>query len=440
MEITNNKITKEQAKVILLSSMGGLLEYFDFVIYGFFAHIIGEVFFKSSSLIINEIEGYSIFAIGYLARPIGGFIFSHFGDTQSRKKTFLVTIFLMAFSTLTIGFIPTYAQIGYFAPVVLILLRLIQGFAVGGELPGSITFVFEHVSKNRQGLACGILYSGVIGGIVLGSITSTVIFKNFSHDTIIQWGWRIPFIVGGTLGIIGNILRKNLAESPIFKKIYLTKETHKYPVIELFKKHKITLASGVFITAFSAVVTSLCFYIPGYLHINYGYNESKILFINTISIVFQCFSIVITGIICDKIPRKSMALITCYLFFFLTPVIFYIIGRANTNVLWATMIFLGVISGCIVGCLGSLLAEIFPAPIRFSGIAGSLNIAVALFAGPAPLIFDLLMKHFHNNLLPAFFVSFFALIAFFFVRNLPDISQKKSQNISSQPDVCSSSP
>nr|BFD31045.1 MFS transporter [Pigmentibacter ruber] len=418
MSTEHQYLSKEQIKVISLSSFGGMLEYFDFVIYGFYAHIIGEVFFNSSSLLVNQLQGFSIFALGYIARPIGGFIFSHIGDTHSRKKSFLFTIFLMACSTFFIGFLPTYSQIGILAPILLVALRFVQGFAVGGELPASITYVFEHVPEQKRGFACGLLYFGVIGGIVLASITSTLTFHFFPRETILDWGWRIPFIFGGILGVIGLILRKNLVESPIFVNIFLAKKTLKYPVLEIFKNYKMNLLSGVFITAFSAIVTSLAFYIPSYLHAYYGYNESQVLFMNTLSVIIQCFSIVVMGKLSDYTTRKTMATIATILFFFLTPFLFYLLGTNNGTILWSTSIFLGIISGCIVGCIASLLAELFPTNIRFSGISGSLNLATAFFAGPAPLIFDFSIKFSQNNLLPGFIVSLFALIAFLFIRNM----------------------
>ena len=210
-------LNTQDYKTLSLSAFGGALEFYDFIIFVFFSKVIGSLFFPADMPIwLSQLQTFGIFAAGYLARPFGGVVMAHFGDLFGRKRMFTFSILLMAVPTLLIGCLPTYAELGYIAPVLLLILRISQGLAVGGEIPGAWTFVAEHVPKDKVGLACGTLTSGLTLGILLGSLVSIMMQSNFNAQEMHDWAWRIPFIVGGIFGFIAMYLRRWLKETPIF--------------------------------------------------------------------------------------------------------------------------------------------------------------------------------------------------------------------------------
>lgn len=213
----NRPLNKQDYKTLTLAALGGALEFYDFIIFVFFAVVIGELFFPSSMpqwLVL--MQTYGIFAAGYLARPLGGIVMAHFGDLVGRKRMFSLSILLMAVPTLAMGMLPTYETIGIAAPLLLLLMRILQGAAIGGEVPGAWVFVAEHVPNRRIGIACGVLTAGLTIGILLGSFIATVINSSMSLESIHQYGWRIPFFMGGIFGLVAMYLRRWLKETPVF--------------------------------------------------------------------------------------------------------------------------------------------------------------------------------------------------------------------------------
>ena len=197
------QLTANAYKTLWLATLGGCLEFYDFIIFVFFAKIIGDLFFPPEIPDwVRQFQTFGIFAAGYLARPIGGVLMGHAGDLRGRKQMFTLGIFLMGLSTLGIGLLPTYTNLGIWAPILLLLFRILQGVAVGGEVPGAWVFVSEHVPYSRVGLACGILTGGLTGGILLGSLVATGFNLLMSPAQTAAYGWRIPFLIGGLFGLL----------------------------------------------------------------------------------------------------------------------------------------------------------------------------------------------------------------------------------------------
>ena len=210
-------LNRQDYKTLSLAALGGALEFYDFIIFVFFAVVIGELFFPADiPEWLRQFQTFGIFAAGYLARPLGGIIMAHFGDLIGRKRMFTLSIILMALPTLLIGLLPTYAVLGIAAPLLLLLLRILQGAAIGGEVPGAWVFVAEHVPARRVGVACGTLTAGLTAGILLGSLVATAINRGMSPGDVSDWGWRLAFVLGGVFGIVAMYLRRWLHETPVF--------------------------------------------------------------------------------------------------------------------------------------------------------------------------------------------------------------------------------
>lgn len=194
-------LNRQDYKTLTLAALGGALEFYDFIIFVFFAAVVGELFFPADiPEWLRQVQTFGIFAAGYLARPLGGIIMAHFGDLVGRKKMFTLSILLMAIPTLAIGLLPTYASMGILAPLLLLLMRILQGAAIGGEVPGAWVFVAEHVPERRIGIACGTLTAGLTVGILLGSVVATLVNTSLTQQAVHDYGWRIPFLLGACLG------------------------------------------------------------------------------------------------------------------------------------------------------------------------------------------------------------------------------------------------
>ncbi|KRS71164.1 MFS transporter, partial [Campylobacter coli] len=235
-----SKLGTKEFKILGLSSLGGTLEFYDFIIFVFFAEYIAKVFFpKDMSEFWTLLNTYGAFAAGYLARPLGGIVMAHFGDKFGRKNMFMLSILLMVLPTFTLAFIPGYETLGFLAPFLLILIRIFQGIAIGGELPGAWVFVREHCKEDQKAFSLSCLNSAMALGILLGSMVFLLINAFFSTEEIAAYAWRIAFFVGGIFGIISIYLRRFLQETPIFKQMQKERSLSAFPLKDLFKEKNI---------------------------------------------------------------------------------------------------------------------------------------------------------------------------------------------------------
>jgi len=218
-------LRRDEVRTLTLAALGGALEFYDFIIFVFFTATIGQLFFPPDTPDwLRQLQTFGLFAAGYLARPLGGILMAHYGDRDGRKRMFMLSVLLMALPTLAIGLLPTWASIGVAAPIALLLLRILQGAAVGGEVPGAWTFVAEHVHERRIGFACGTLTAGLTAGILLGSLIATAVNTHFDAGELLAWGWRVPFLVGGVFGLCAVFLRRLLEETPVFEELRRRRE------------------------------------------------------------------------------------------------------------------------------------------------------------------------------------------------------------------------
>lgn len=415
------KLTSQERKIIFLASLGGALEFYDFVIYVIFAPILSEIFFPETDKLASLMSVYAIFAIGYLVRPLGGIAFSHFGDKYGRKKTFVFSVMLMAFPTLLIGLLPTYQQMGIFSSVLLIGFRLLQGLSIGGEIPGALTFTCEHVNHRLRSLACGIIFACLNFGILIGACISLLLNLQLTHEQLLSFGWRIPFIFGGFLGLFSFYIRKQMTESPMFIAFQNKAARSRIPFVEAITQHWRKILQGVALTWLGAVVINLLFlYMPTYLSTILAYPKQQATLFNTINLMF--YSILLVGFCwcADKFGRKPVLLTGAFGFVLLSYFLFANLSQQTTSALISSMFLIAILSSAIM-VYPSLLVELFPTSIRYTGIAISYNLAFAFFGGLTPLIATYLIKTSNNILAPSFYLSFSALfcaIAVFTIKKL----------------------
>jgi MFS family permease len=412
--------TPEQKKIIALSSLGGALEFYDFIIFVFFAKVIGDLFFPATNAIASLMGSLAVFAIGYLARPLGGFIFGHLGDKFGRKKTFVATVFLMAIPTFLMGLLPTYHQIGITATVILIVLRLLQGLSVGGEIPGAIVFVIETVVDRYRGFATGLIFFGVNSGLLVGSLFSSLIHNLLTQHQVLIWGWRLPFLLGGLLGIVSYYLRKRLRETPVFEQLLIRKQQTHWPLKQVLTAYPTKVLQGALITAMQAVLISLMFlFLPTYLANFFHFPLGPLLILNTINILIFNVPVLITSYLSDRIGRKKMIVIGLVFFTCFPYGLFSLFHYQEMSLVIVVTTVCGLLASCVTGCFSCMMAELFPTSVRYSGTAICYNLGFGIVGGLTPLIATTLISWSHNVLAPSWWLMFIAatsLITLLFMR------------------------
>jgi MFS family permease len=397
-------------KTLALSALGGTLEYYDFVIYVFFATVIGAVFFPPHmSDGLREIQTFGVFAAGYLARPLGGVVFGHFADKLGRKRMFTLSVLLMAVPTLLIAFLPTYAVAGLAAPLLLLLMRVLQGTAVGGELTGSWVFVGEHVPARHYGLGLGVLTAGLTGGILLGSLVSGAINAHFTPAEVHTYGWRLAFALGGVFGLVSVYLRRYLSETPVYKALQAQRRTaRELPLRAVLREHRgalLYIAAQTWVL--SAAVGVVLLLTPVYLQKLYGLPASQALAANSAATLAVLAGCVFAGWLSDRIGVARVMfggwaglLASSYLLYTGLPSL----GASGSPAHWLTLHY--ALAGLFVGTIATVpivSVRAFPAAIRSTGLSFGYNIAYAVFGGLTPMFVSLLMHH--DAMAPAHYVG-----------------------------------
>ncbi|MDN6115983.1 MAG: MFS transporter, partial [Enterobacterales bacterium] len=348
----NRRLNRQDYKTLTLAALGGALEFYDFIIFVFFAAVVSDLFFPvDMPEWLRQVQTFGIFAAGYLARPLGGIIMAHFGDKVGRKKMFSLSILLMALPTLAMGMLPTYQSIGIAAPLLLLLMRVLQGAAIGGEVPGAWVFVAEHVPRKRVGFACGTLTAGLTAGILLGSLVATLLNTVMSQDAILAGGWRIPFFLGGIFGLFAMYLRRWLQETPIFIEMQARKAlAEEMPLKTVVKNHRTEVAISMLLTwLLSAGIVVVILMTPTYLQKQFGISPALALQANCLATIALTVGCVIAGRLIDRFGA-SKTFIVGSLFLAVCSWTFYHSVAAGVS---AEQLFLGyALAGFSVGIVG----------------------------------------------------------------------------------------
>ena len=404
-------LNRQDYKTLSLAALGGALEFYDFIIFVFFAVVIGELFFPADiPEWLRQFQTFGIFAAGYLARPLGGIIMAHFGDLIGRKRMFTLSILLMALPTLMIGLLPTYAVLGIGAPLALLGLRILQGAAIGGEVPGAWVFVAEHVPARRVGLACGTLTAGLTAGILLGSLIATAVNKNLTPAEVSEWGWRVPFLLGGIFGIVAMYLRRWLHETPVFAEMQANKAlAEELPLKTVLRSHKGSVVISMLLTwLLSAGIVVVILMTPTYLQKVHGISPADALTANSLAILALTLGCIVYGRLIDALGSGPTFMLGSLLLAG-SSYAFYHGLVAGTEQLVPLYMLAGFAVG-IVGAVPYVMVNAFPAIVRFSGLSFSYNVAYAIFGGLTPMLVTLWMKN--DVLAPSHYVVSLSALGF----------------------------
>ncbi|MDT8907893.1 MFS transporter [Pseudomonas fluorescens] len=385
--LPGDRFSRSDYKTLGLAALGGALEIYDFIIFVFFALTLSQLFFPPEMPEwLRLLQSFGIFATGYLARPLGGILMAHFADRLGRKRVFSLSILMMALPCLLIGVMPTYAQIGYFAPLLLLALRILQGAAVGGEVPSAWVFVAEHAPPRHRGYALGFLQAGLTFGYLLGALTATALARLFTPEEILDYAWRLPFLLGGVFGVIGVWLRRWLSETPIFMALQANREgAAELPLRTVLRDHRHALLPAAILTCVltSAVVVFVVI-TPTVMQKSFGMTPGQTFALSSLGIVFLNIGCVLAGLIVDRIGAwRAVMLYSLLLPLGIALLYASLIGGGA----WLGLAYAVAGLGCgVVGAVPSVMVNLFPARIRVSGISFTYNIAYALWASMTPLL------------------------------------------------------
>ena len=396
---------RARRRVVAAGIIGNVMEWYDFSVYGFFARTIGNLYFPTEDPRTSLIAAYAVFAVGFLMRPLGAVLFGHIGDRVGRGPALLWSVVVMAVPTLVMGLLPTYAQIGIAASLFMVLCRILQGLAVGGEYTGSAVFLAETAHPQKRGAASAWAPFGAVAGILLGSAVGAAIMNSMPLEQVIAWGWRIPFLVGVLVGGVGFLLRRRM---PFDKPA----ATEGFPLLRALREHPVEMLQVVSISLVNAVGFYLIFvYIVTWLKLVADVGASTALLINSANMAILLGVILVVSRLSDRIGRKPiLAGAAIGLLLFSWP----LMALMQTGEVFH--VFLGQLGfALLIGSYGAVnpiaICEIFPRHVRCSAVSTTYNIAVGLAGGTAPAVATWLIEATGRPSVPAVYIMACAAIS-----------------------------
>lgn len=412
-------------RTITAGTIGNIIEWYDFAVYGLFATVLAQNFFPSNDEVASLLAALAVFAVSFFVRPLGAIVFGAYGDRRGRKKALAMTVILMGLGTLMVGVLPTYGSIGVLAPVLLVVARLVQGLSTGGEWSGSSVFIVEHAPPGRRGLYGSWVQFGASGGSLLGSLVGVALGLIFSTADVQSWAWRLPFLFGGVLGAFGLFLRSRLDDTPEFRDL-----ERRGQVVENGLGRAVTSrwrdgarAFG-FTLAYTVSVYMLLTYMPTYVTTTTGIELTNALLSNSIQLAVMLLLIPFMGALSDRVGRRPVLLAFCGLSAVLTYPLFLLISVGTISAVIAGQVAFACIVALIGGAGPTATAEMFPTNVRFSALGISYNLAVAAFGGTAPFISTLLIKLTGDHATPALYMIAAAVVTGLVVLRLPETARR----------------
>lgn len=399
-------------KAVMAASIGNTLEWFDYGVYAYVATTLAVVFFPGDDPATALIGTFAAFAIGFLMRPLGGLFWGPLGDKVGRSRVLAATIILMSFGTVMVGLLPSYDSIGIWAPILLVVARMIQSFSTGGEYGGAATFIVESAPDKRRGFLSSWLEFGTLGGYVAGALLALMLQTLLSEAAFVEWGWRIPFLIGAPLGLFGLYLRLKLEDSPAFRQLEDAHKVSKTPLRELLVDHwrEMLLCAGLVLILNAAYYTVLT-YLPSYLEDIIEMSKTHALVLSVAVMVGMMVVITFIGRLSDHIGRKPVILAAFLGFIFLSWPSYWMLSQ---GILWMTITGLVILHLLVVmlsATMPAVLPSIFPTRVRYGGFAISYNVSTVIFGGFAPMVITLMIKLTGLELMPAYYLMLAAAIA-----------------------------
>ncbi|TCV95613.1 MFS transporter [Biostraticola tofi] len=409
----NKRSSRRTFKIMMSAGIGHFIEWFDFGLYGTLAVIIAGNFFASSDPSVALLKSFAVFGSGFLMRPLGGLFFGSMGDRLGRRKVLVTVIVITSIATFVMGILPTYHQVGIIAPVLLVITRLVQGFAAGGESSGVITYLAESAEPHRRATLTCWSENFSFMAFVCGSGLVLLLTHGLGEPAMNDWGWRIPFLLAAPLGLGGLYMRRNMEDSAEFHKLQQSGKIEASPLRKTLKTSSRALLFCVGFVVVKAVSSwVLQSFMPGYLSTHLHYSRTDSYLITTLGLLSVAVCMPLTGYLSDRWGRRPLMLMGCGGFILLTYPAMMLMTQGSVGASIAAMSMLGVFVAMFNGGCGAAMVELFPTAIRYGGIAISYNMTVAVFGGVTPLASASLISLTGDPLSPAFYVMGTAVISF----------------------------
>ncbi|MCX6989637.1 MAG: MFS transporter [Chlamydiae bacterium] len=405
---------KERRSIVLAVSVGNLLEWYEIYLYVYWAPIISKLFFHCSSDLMGLIYTYLIFGLGFLARPLGGVFFGRLGDRIGRKKAMILSLVIMIFPTFITGLLPTFKQIGHFAPCILALMRILQAFPAGGELPGAACYLYESARRDNRKYLSSWSSVGFQMGILLSTLECFFLERFLPTKDLLEWGWRVSFLVGGLIGLLGLFLRCKLHETPLFQEMVKHEKVVREPLISVFRKNKVNL----FRASFFCVLNSASFYLitvnfPMYFSQIFASNSRLGLIVTSVILLIITLPLPFFGVLAEKYSYKKMLIYSTIGSILLLFPLYLAMNSASLLLMSITVFFFSLLFACISAIIPYAICDVFPTYSRFTCVGVSFNVVDALIGGFTPAIALVLLRTTGNRGSICWFLFACALISLF---------------------------
>ena len=398
-------------RAITAGVIGNVLEWYDYGVYGYLVPIISQLFFPSGDPSVSLLSTFAVFGVGFVMRPVGSIVFGVYGDRHGRRKALSAVIFVMAASTFAMGLLPTYAQAGIAGPVLMVIVRLFQGLSTGGEFGGSSAYIVEYAPQHRRGFFGAFQLVGVSTGFLCGSMTSAFLNSLLTKDELTSWGWRVPFLFGLAVGIVGAYMRWKISDTPIYTDIEEHGQTAKAPFVEAITQHpKETLLAFT-----STLHNTVAFYIALIYMNNYMINIGKLpqptaLWISTAGLAFMIVQLPFWGALSDRVGRRPLMIFSCVAYIVLGYPFFLLMSSGDVSLAIIGELLMIVCYAPYAATCASFLTEIIPTRVRYTSMSFGYNVSVAIFGGFAPFIATWLVRGTGLSYSPGFYLMAAAVV------------------------------
>jgi MFS transporter, MHS family, proline/betaine transporter len=403
-EVTPAKTRQAVAAAVI----GNVLEWYDFGVYAFVAIYISRNFFPQGNEVTALLSTFLAYGLGFLARPLGAIVIGHVGDARGRKTALLITILLMAIGTVLIGLLPTFETIGYLAPLLLVVARLLQGFSAGGEWGSSTAFIVEWAPAGERGYYGSFQQTSVVAGLLMGSGVAAVLNTVMTPDDMASWGWRIPFLLGALIGPVGMYMRRTIDETPAYRRMAAAPEAAQDSTSPWLLAGRAFGFTIVWTVCFYILLNYMPTYTQKYLHLS----ASAALWSNTIGLFVLLAGIPVMGRLSDRVGRKPLLLACCVAYIVLPyPIFSFLVGGAPYVALIAVQMLFAVLISMFSGPGPAAIAEIFPTRTRSLWMTSGYALSVSIFGGFAPLLSVWLIDRFASPLAHTFYLIAAAIVS-----------------------------
>lgn len=411
-------------RAVAAGSVGNFVEWFDFAIYSASIPVIATQFFPKSDPTAALLATFALYGVAFLARPVGGVFWGNLGDRIGRRNVLAAVIVVMGVATMAIGLLPTYASVGVLAPVLLAVLRLVQGFSGAGEFTGSTSFITEHAPANRRGLFAAISATFTTLPAVCGALTVLAARTGMPGDTYGSWGWRLPFLVAGPLAVVGLLIRLRMDESPAFEELRRERDVERAPAREAVRHHRRSILLVFAIASLSGLgAYTLGAYFVTYLTVTVGLAPTTALLANCAAFGVTVPLVPLVGLLGDRVGRKPLLVTGCIGFIALSVPGYLIAGSGGLGAAIAGQLMLALPWTFVVSAVVVTQIEIFPTAVRYSGASIGYNLAYMVFGGTAPLVATWLVAHSGSHIAPSFYLVAVAVLVLPAVWKLPETSR-----------------